>query len=616
MQPRRKLKNITQQGRDTATAVAKTHPSIAEHKRMVRSTNVKIENHEELVEEGVAKRLWFPNQRCSAEEVAAAVRDPYIHHVSLLAQPGSGKTGVIHCTMYLLMTPEKHTDARSPEKFTGLSGMADNDWLEQFHRSLSLQGAGQTREYIWTPLGDRSTNHCLEHRGNLIKRVNYLKSKPDLLYGHVFFIDEAHFAEASTKKPMTIEQALIELELTQEQIHQYNITIVYITATPGGSLNRLERTDEHRKVVLLPSPLYRGFEHFLQAAMIFDYDDEFGPSTPSSEPLSPDFTDKFETLVNQFRSPRYHFIRPNDRRIADAVERLGTDRGWRIVRLDSKGDNSLNVIANDESERSSDPSMRTYCTYERPGKHTVFMLLGKYRASKRLVLHPSIGLVIERPAKQQNNATTNNGLIPRLFGHAPGTCSSPSEFLDSQPAMFLCDLLAVQQYIALCNDCYDFDNKHYVDRTIRAKPGVTKETFQTYPTRFADEVPRTTFPESNSSCPIYFRLLSDSEMVVLADAASKNHLTETCKGILVEKLPTLYRNFTWDSVRAEKPDQAEKYGVPILHDRMPSYFSLIRRSKVPAGKSEADDLLRVIFDTTDGARRLIVIPWRGTATLQ
>ncbi len=145
--------------------------------------------------------------------------------------------------------------------------------------------------------------------------------------------------------------------------------------------------------------------------------------------------------MSKWSSPRWHFYRVsssqknNDR---NDIMTMAHIHGWEVVCVDS---NHSNKIANNLSEYKN-LGISAHRTFLEPPKHTIVILLGKYRASKRLTLTPFIGLVAEYAAKLQNTTVTCNGLIPRFFGY-PGVQS----FINNENPLFLCNIKCVEEYI-------------------------------------------------------------------------------------------------------------------------------------------------------------------------
>ena len=112
-----------------------------------------------------------------------------IQWFSLVAQPGTGVTSVIHAILYNTLTNIMDlNDAINPEAITITTGMSDVEWYNQLLDNLRLSD----KQYLWNTINNISENYCIVHRSNLYKRINYILNNKHLINQH-FFIDESHF---------------------------------------------------------------------------------------------------------------------------------------------------------------------------------------------------------------------------------------------------------------------------------------------------------------------------------------------------------------------------------------------------------------------------------------
>ena len=216
---------------------------------------------------GEEKPLWFPTTETTALSIVAQTLDPSIQWISLVAQPGSGKTMVIHRCIYLLITHLPLPVSRHPDNITLTTGMSDVSWYKQTLDNMTLHD-GTSKDYLWKSLNDIKNNHCLVHRANLHKRITYLRQNIDLMSNHVFIIDESHFADSDG---MSISLQLNKLGLTSERMRSYNIKVILISATPDVTLSMMSERDNHKQVVLRQGEGYKGFKYYNEEGMISDY---------------------------------------------------------------------------------------------------------------------------------------------------------------------------------------------------------------------------------------------------------------------------------------------------------------------------------------------------------
>ena len=163
--------------------------------------------------------LWYNESKLAAINILNCLVDSNVQWVSLCAEPGSGKTAVIHRLIYNILT---YTNLIFPkENITLTTGMSDTDWYEQTLDNFKLRDC----DYLWDPLHHRNVNSCIVHRSTLFKRVNYLLNHKDELSNHLFIIDESHFADDVR---MTFDKEINRLGLTEERMKEYKIKVIFL----------------------------------------------------------------------------------------------------------------------------------------------------------------------------------------------------------------------------------------------------------------------------------------------------------------------------------------------------------------------------------------------------
>ena len=133
------------------------------------------------------KILWFDESKEASVGLINGILNKDINFLTLVAEPGSGKTMVTHRLIYdINKLPWEHSIRMS--NITLLTGMSDKDWFEQLVDNLTLA----TGEYLLNDINRLHNNHCIVHRSNFHKRITYILDNLELLHDHIFMIDEFH----------------------------------------------------------------------------------------------------------------------------------------------------------------------------------------------------------------------------------------------------------------------------------------------------------------------------------------------------------------------------------------------------------------------------------------
>ena len=393
----------------------------------IYNSRVELVNSKKRLHEANGANLWFRESTDAAFKVLEAVLDKSIQIISLCAEPGAGKTAVIHNLIYQLIT---HIDPIVPSGNISLTtGMSDTEWYDQIINTFNVSCSDP--EPMWSDVNAVNTNYCVTHRQNFKNRIKYLMNNSEKLSNHVFIIDESHFADE--KKHTFGKLFENNLGLTIERMQEYNIKIILVSATPDVSLSALYRSEKHRVIQLRNGDGYMGFDYFYRNGMIKE------------------FSDDIEGIIrSNYTRPRYHFIRAraNDSRYRAKVMRVCHDNGWEFKEDDSNNYFYISHV-DDECEylQKNINGKNIITTYIEPPVHTVILLKDKYRASKRLKLTKFVGIISEKPAKKNNTTVTCNGLIPRFFGY-----DKLPEYVDGERSLFYCALHCVKEYIQFCKD--------------------------------------------------------------------------------------------------------------------------------------------------------------------
>lgn len=410
-------------------------------------------------------QLWHSTSELASNELMEGILDENINFMTLVAEPGSGKTAVTHNLIYKITTlPHQH--AINQRNITILTGMSDIEWYNQLLDSYTLKDG----KYLWDEINRIHTNHCIGHRSNFHKRITYILDNLELIHSHVFIIDEFHFADS---KEMTIDNELIRLGLTLERMKQYNITIIKISASPDVNLSIFERCPYHTLVKLEKGPNYKGFKYFNDKNMIIDYDNNIN----------------LEQKIRRYTTPRYHYIRARTStekgKFQSQIKDLTSKNNWILIEDDSSKNYYIS-FKNDNNEKIAESLKKSIVRpYIEPSDHTIILIKDKYSASKRLKLTQFTGVIVEKPAQKRDTTTTSQGLIPRfwMYGNEP-------EYTNNESPLFICDHASVKEYIKF-SETFKLNGIDYTSKRLLCTKNKIKEKKGTCYSALAGEDPIT-----------------------------------------------------------------------------------------------------------------------------
>jgi len=424
---------------------------------------IEVKNREKRHHKNNDVRLWHITSEIASNDLMEGILNDDIHFMTLVAEPGSGKTAVTHNLLFKILTTMTYGAAINPKNITSLTGMSDIEWFLQLIDSYTLKDG----RFLWDEINRLEKNHCIVHRSNFHKRITYILDNLELIHGHIFIIDESHFADS---KDMTIDIQLQRLGLTLERMKEYNIKIICISATPDVNLSIMARSSNHNLIKLEPGENYKGFKYFKNKNMIIDYDINLNIETK---------------IRGRYKSPRYHFIRARTNiekgKFQQSIKEIVTKNNWILIEDDSYNNFYLS-FKNDNNEKTArDKKKIIVKTYEEPLRHTIILIKDKYSASKRLKLTSFTGLVVEKPAKKRNTTTTCNGLVPRfwMYGEEP-------EYKDNELPLFICDKISVDEYI-IFSETFVLNGKDYTSNRLVSKSSKIIEKKNTCYTILAGE---------------------------------------------------------------------------------------------------------------------------------
>jgi len=353
--------------------------------------------------------LWFSQQEESVRQICHNLYQKDKRCVLVVAQPGVGKTNLIHNLYYNMRAIVSDENVLTGDNITIATGMSSVDWKRQTKKGLSLLESS------------RSWKEDVYHRDDLKGRVDVILKNPDCLSNHLFIIDECHIANDIET---TLDKLFDErLKLTEEVIIRLKIKFVFISATPDLLLVELLRKNEEMwsKVTLEPGPFYRGFDYFLnKRRWIRDY-------YPWLEEVRENFRD---WIHRTYSTPRVHIFRcrtqgDQGKVLREILMESCRSTGWKLE--EHVGGNKLDLDG---------------ILSRQPTTHTFIMIKGLLTASKRLRVSRYLGLVVEPPARREDVTVQAQGLIPRFFQYY-----SEAEMQFLEPPRFILSEDCVKSYL-------------------------------------------------------------------------------------------------------------------------------------------------------------------------
>ena len=389
--------------------------------------------------------LWFHTSEIAAYTILEELLNPDTQIITLVAEPGSGKTAVIHNLIHQMsMLP--YDTAIHPNSITLTTGMSDTEWYNQIKHNFELRDGG----YLWESIYKVEENSCIVHRSSLHRRISWLLNNLEYLSNHRFIIDEHHIAD---ELDMTLDAEFKRLGLTADKMKEYNIKIINVSATPDVQLSLLKNLGNHKLVQLENGDQYKGFKYYSSQNMIKDYTNDV----------------ELDSLIRQkYSTPRFHFIRARTQQekgtYRESVVDICKKNNWDIVEDDSSNNYYLSFKQDDRERQAEGLHKSIIRTYQPPvtKRHTFILIKNKYPASKRLKMTSYTGLVAEKPAAKMNTTVTCNGLIPRFWGY-----DELPEFPYNQKPIFICNKDSVDEYIKFSTD-FVYNGKSYTSNRIKS----------------------------------------------------------------------------------------------------------------------------------------------------
>jgi hypothetical protein len=389
-------------------------------KQQREKINMEYTHREEMLKTE-NKKLIYPNQKEAVCEIMEHFSDGK-HVVSLVAQPGVGKTGVALELGYMVATHPDDNIIVETENIHTHCGMNDVEWKEQYERNM---------------LPSLTTN--IAHR-SIIKKSE--KKLNDLENG-LIITDECHIASG---KGMTQSKVLKEAGLLNihNLAHKKN-KLCNISATPEGLLEDMKKwSDKAAIVILKPGPIYKGFQIMMDEQRIRD-----APTLNTKEDVA-NLLDIFETRYVG-HTKRFFPMRGLNSDTLDNIYTITARIGWNVIQY-----NSIDKISDIDKLMSLPPK-----------QHTIISIKEYWRASKRLI-RTHIGGTYEKPPKKRNTSATAQALTARQCDNYvyEGDWLNP----DLRPLHF-CDITAIEQYLGWYNNGCDYTKSTYISTNIKSQNG-------------------------------------------------------------------------------------------------------------------------------------------------
>ena len=375
------------------------------------------------------KELVYSNQKAAAKECLSHFKDGK-QLVLLQAQPGTGKTGTVLELTKRLTTHKKDKHCVMINDIYTISGMNDKNWAEQFTEKMLPSFKGN-----------------ILHRGILMKNAEKIEQIRD---GYIIN-DECHYASG---KNMTVSKVLKSSGLTDCNVAMdRKVKMLKISATPEAvAWDIKEWGDKAATVRLLPGPSYKGFGVMLSENRIRQAP-EFSTYDEVQEWFQL-FEDRYKNTSSKYFPIRLNKSAKNWADIRGFIHKATVEFGWNLRVHDSES------RVNDIDEMMSSA----------PEKHTIILIKGFWRASKRLVrIH--VGGSYEYVPKTTNMTSASQSLPGRFCDNYEyeGDELDP----DLRPIHFG-DKEAIKKYLEWFDNGCDYRESDYLCSNLKAVNGNIK----------------------------------------------------------------------------------------------------------------------------------------------
>lgn len=399
---------------------------------------------------GENAQLVYENQSEAANAIVGHYLDGKVW-VVLIAQPGTGKTGVSMEVLRLLGQHANDEHQVHVDDMLVCTGMSDKDW-EVTMRNGMLP----------------SLKNAVYHRSRIGKKDVSAMSKG------VIVTDECHVA---AEAGMTLSKTLKDAGLLDvDALETRRMRMLDVSATPEGVLADLSRwQDKTAVVVLQPGLKYKGFQSMIDDGRLKEAGDYDLTKREDAYKLLKLFDERYDGQTKKYfpiRVPeKSKKSTGGDARanIAAAAIRLGWNTPW----------------IHDSKQRVDDidEKMRTA-----PEKHTPILIKGFWRASKRFVrIH--VGGSYESKSTSRDDTTTAQGLTARFCD----TFDWEGDQVDNKyRPLHFADVKAIKEYLQWCRAGYDYRAAAYKGKRIKSdgRGHVENPMTKVHPDQVRGVVPR------------------------------------------------------------------------------------------------------------------------------
>lgn len=373
---------------------------------------------------GPNAQLVYENQVEAANQIVSHFLRGIVW-VLLVAQPGAGKTGVMMEVLRLLGQHNGDLQVHTDDMLV-CTGMSDRDW-ERTMRNGMIPSLYET----------------VYHRGRIGKKDVRKMSNG------IIVTDECHVA---AEVGMTISNTLKEAGLLNiPALESKRMKMLDVSATPEGVLADLSKWESKTEIVVLqPSSNYKGFQSMIDDDRLL----EAGDFDLSKEEDVCNLLGSFDArYIGQ--SKKYFPIRVPEKSKKSTVDAranisavcavLGWGDPWKHDSVDTVDD--------------IDEKMKTA-----PSKHTVILIKGFWRASKRFV-RTHVGGSYEARSSVRDDTTTAQGLTARFCDTFDWEGDQVNN--DLRPIHYT-DIKAIEEYLQWCQKGYDYKQAAYHSHRLSA----------------------------------------------------------------------------------------------------------------------------------------------------
>ena len=348
-----------------------------------------------------------------------------IHHQTLIAEPGSGKTKCMNNLSYQLhanLSGYLNTDEdiknnfRPLENMFVITGYSSKDYVSDVSSSL-----------------DFIPQENIFHLNTICTFKKILKNNKDRLVNATIFIDEARLV---VEIGQTIDIFLQECGINANYIKKFNILLFYIDATPDalieilkGStiLNPANTSNENNDNVVAdengithslymkPGPGYKGMDVWINKGWLKNnYEDHDISNTQGLIKL-------FDRVKHNIENKKNCVLRIKDAKTKSRFVEKCNIENFDVVYYDNRHKDEW-------TSRTDLPQDFDEAIGKKYDNAKIFILDSKFTCSKRLTLTPHIGLIYEHASKNPNDTTTTQGLLARFFSYPDITNCNPEAY--------------------------------------------------------------------------------------------------------------------------------------------------------------------------------------------